>query len=67
MYSPDGLRIATASSDGTVRLWSETGECILVLRTVTLVSSVAFSPDGSRLACGYDDGQVRVWESVRLN
>ena len=62
-FSADGSRLATASQDGTVRIWDPTsGEQLLVLRGHgALVSSVAFSPDGSRLASAGADGTVRVW------
>jgi WD40 repeat protein len=51
--SDDGTRLASASADGTTRLWDiGTGEELLVLRdgVGALISSVSFSPDGSQLA-----------------
>jgi WD40 repeat protein/DNA-binding SARP family transcriptional activator/class 3 adenylate cyclase len=62
-FSADGSRLATASQDGTVRIWDpSSGEQLLVLRGHgALVSSVAFSPDGSQLASAGADGTVRVW------
>ena len=59
---PDRDRIATASSDTTVRLWNATtGVQELVLRGHTSpVWHVRFSADGSRLASASLDGSVRV-------
>jgi WD40 repeat protein len=51
-YSADGGRLASASTDGTVKVWdARTGLELLTIREDTLrVSTVAFSPDGTRLA-----------------
>jgi WD40 repeat protein/serine/threonine protein kinase len=62
-FSPDGSRIATAETDGSVRLWDgTTGEEQLVLwGHRSEVASVAFSPDGSRLVSVGLDGTLLVW------
>src|SRR5262245_26720734 len=63
-YSPDGLRIATGSADGTVKLWeATTGALIRTHEGHTgLVYALAFSPDGTRLASASHngDGKIRI-------
>jgi WD40 repeat protein len=51
-YHPDGIILATAGIDGTVRFWdTATGMPLRVLRAHAKgVVSIAFSPDGARLA-----------------
>jgi WD40 repeat protein len=63
--SPDGRRLATGSTDRTVKLWdTTTGEEVFTLRGHTAaVLCVAFSPDGQRIASGGYDRTVRVWDT----
>lgn len=61
--SPDGTRIATASEDGTARVWDiDSGEVLATLGgNQGSVWSVTYSPDGSQLATTDDKG-TRVWD-----
>ena len=61
-FSPDGKTIASASDDGTVKLWNLDGQQLQTLdEHQDWVRSVAFSPDGKILASASDDGTVKLW------
>ena len=62
-YSPDGTRLAVASSIGIWLYDAQTGEALdLLTGHTSWVLSVSFSPDGQTLASGSGDGTVLLWE-----
>lgn len=62
--SPDETLFATASEDGTLRIWDrKTDQELLVLcGDAGPMNDVAFSPRGGFLAAAQDSGVIRVWD-----
>ena len=63
-YSPDGTRLAVASSIG---IWIyDTGtlaEVKLLTGHTSYVNALAYSPDGETLISGGDDSTLRIWDT----
>ena len=65
-YSPDGTRLATASQDGTAKVWDAvTGKLLLTLREghTNAVNGLAYSPDGRRIATANGDNTAQVFDA----
>ena len=63
-FSPDGELIATASADGTARVWdvATRRQSSVLMGHGGQVNSVAFLPDGTHIATASDDGTARIWQ-----
>jgi len=67
VWSPDGMTLASASRDKTIRLWdANTGKRRFILEGHTdAVVAVAWSPNGTVLASGAADKTIRFWDAEK--
>lgn len=65
-FDAAGKRVATASEDGTARIWdANTGEAILIVEGhADDVLDVVFSPDGKTIATASRDNRALLWDTV---
>lgn len=62
-FSPDGEFLASASRDGTARLWDRAGNQIQVFEGHSdELNGVTFAPDGRAIATIADDDTARLWQ-----
>src|SRR5947208_13908611 len=63
-FSPDGETLATASADGTAKLWVvATGREVAALKGhADAVAAVAFAPDGRTVATASYDKTAKLWD-----
>jgi len=62
-YAVDGGSLISASWDGTVKRWNDSGALARTFKHITAIRSAAVSRDGKTLAAGGNDGALLVWDA----
>ncbi|KAF2402518.1 WD40 repeat-like protein [Trichodelitschia bisporula] len=64
-FSPDGKKIASCSSDATIKIWDvEAARYEHTLEGhLAGISTIAWAPDSTMIASGSDDKSIRLWNA----
>ncbi len=57
-----GAWVASASWDGTIRLWSLAGQASKTINVGSNVNDIAFSAEGNLLYSASSDGKIQIWD-----
>jgi len=66
-FSPDGKRIASGDSDGSLRIWEAlTGQEIMTIKAHEMpIHCIAFSPDGGCIVSASGDCTSKIWDAMK--